>query len=76
MMTDQVAHLLVDPSDCRIRALEVKLRKNVADRIGAHHMMLRSATIGILTDQVQSIGDAIILAVPIDGLRSLPADQR
>jgi sporulation protein YlmC with PRC-barrel domain len=67
----EVVHLLVDPSDWHIGAVEVKLRNEVADRIGAHHGLLRSAVIGIPTEQIQSIGDAIILGVSIDEIRPL-----
>ena len=70
-----VTHLLVEPGEWRVRALEVKLRSDVAERIGAHKPLLRSALIEIPTEQVQSLGDAIILAVPVDALRSEPAPR-
>jgi sporulation protein YlmC with PRC-barrel domain len=71
----EVVHLLVDPNDWKIRAIEVKLRGDVADRIGAHHGLLRAATIGIPTAQIQSIGDAIILGVSVNDLRPTPPDE-
>ena len=71
----EVVHLLIDPTNWTISGVEVKLRNEVADRIGAHHGLLRQATIGIPTNQIQSIGDAIILGVDFDQLRPLPPEH-
>lgn len=68
LVIGDVEHSLVEPGNWRIQAIEVKLRNEVADRIGAQRGMWRAAVIDIPTEQVQSIGDAIILSVPVTGL--------
>lgn len=67
----EVTHLLVDTQSLRIAALEVRLHKEVADRVGLPHGILRGPMIHIPSDQVQSIGDAVILTVPVNGLRDV-----
>jgi sporulation protein YlmC with PRC-barrel domain len=62
------AILLVE-GELRIGALQVKLDKSAAERIGVEHSVLRGALIDVAVDNVQSIGDAVLLAVPIEGLR-------
>ncbi len=64
----EVVRLFVDPGEWRVRAIEVKLRNDVADRIGAHHGLLRAATLQIPTEQIQSVGDAVILSVAVTAL--------
>lgn len=75
----EVAHVLLDPVRLRLQGLEVRVSKEVAERIGIAQSVFRRATIQIPTEQVQSIGDAIILSVPLDALRrhevSEPAPQ-
>jgi sporulation protein YlmC with PRC-barrel domain len=63
----EITKLFVE-ADWRIRAFEVKLRKEIADRIGVHRRLLHGATLEISTEQVQSIGDAVILSVPAEAL--------
>lgn len=64
-----VARLIVDPTNLRIEAIQVKLRRDAAERIGAPRGLFRAHTIDIPAEQVQSIGDAVILAVPLEALR-------
>jgi sporulation protein YlmC with PRC-barrel domain len=71
----QVIHLVLDPQGFRIAALEVRLHREVAERIGLSRGILRGPTIKIPTEQVQSIGDAIILAVPVEGLRDFSSTE-
>ncbi len=67
--------LLVDETDLRIGALQIKLDKSAAERIGVEHSVLRGAMIEIPIENVQSIGDAVLLAVPLEGLRpTVPAE--
>lgn len=63
----EITKLFVE-HDWRVRAIEVKLRREVADRIGVHRRLLHGATIEISTEQVQSIGDAVLLSVPAEAL--------
>lgn len=71
----EIAALFVDSGGWGVESLQVKLRKDVADQLGAARTMFRAGTIEIPTRLVQSVGDAVVLAVPVDGLRDvLPAD--
>jgi sporulation protein YlmC with PRC-barrel domain len=70
----EVMHLIVDPQNFRISAFEVRLHKDVADRVHLAHGILRGPSIHIPTESVQSVGDAIILALPLAELRELGPD--
>lgn len=70
MVIGDVTHVLVEPNGWRVGALEVRLSNDVAERIGAQKRLLRSTLIEIPTEQIQSLGDAVILSVPVDALRS------
>jgi len=65
-----VARLIVDGRSLRIEAIQVKLRRDAAERIGVPRGLFRAHTIDIPAEHVQSIGDAVILAVPLEALRA------
>ena len=65
----EIERLFIDPENLRISALEVRLRKDAAERVGIHRSLFHSATLEISTNLVQSTGDVVILAVPLDALR-------
>lgn len=65
----EIARLLVDPGEWRVRALEVRLRRDAAERIGIQQRLFRSTTIHIPVEQVQSTGDAVVLGIPAVQLR-------
>lgn len=71
----EITRLFVESDDWRIEALQVKLRKDSAERLGANRSMFRSVTVDIPSTAVQSVGDAVILSVPLDHLR-LPEQAR
>ena len=65
----EIARLFIDSSaGWRVGSFEVRLRKDVADRAGVHRSLFHAPTLEISTDLVQSIGDAVILSVPLDAL--------
>jgi sporulation protein YlmC with PRC-barrel domain len=72
----EVAAIFLDSEAWRIEAILVKLRKEVADRLGAPHSLFRSGTVEVPVRLVQSVGDALVLSIPVDGLRDvLPGGQ-
>jgi sporulation protein YlmC with PRC-barrel domain len=72
----EVAALFLDSDECRVESLQVKLRRETADRIGASRTIFHAGTIEIPVGNVQSVGDAVVLAVAVDDLRQLlPADR-
>ena len=65
----EVARIVLDTTDWRVESLQVALRKESAERIGLSHGVFRTAVIEIATQQIQSVGDAVVLGVAIDQLR-------
>jgi hypothetical protein len=66
-----VAALLVDTSAWSIVALQIKLRKAVAEELGAARGMLRTATLELPVRMIQSVADAVLLSVPTPELRQI-----
>ncbi len=69
----EVAALFLDSDGWRIESLQVKLRREIADRLGAPRSTFHAGIAEVPIAFVQSVGDAIVLSVPVDDLRqSLP----
>lgn len=67
----EVGVLFLDSEAWRVESLQVKLRKDVAERLGAGHGMFRAGVLEIPTQMVQSVGDAVVLSVAVDELRQV-----
>lgn len=67
-----VAALFLDSDSWRVESLRVTLRKDIADQLGASRSMFRAGTVQIPVRLVQSVGDALVLSVPVDALREVP----
>jgi sporulation protein YlmC with PRC-barrel domain len=65
----EVAVIFFDAHDWRVESLQVKLYKDVADRIGASRSMFHAGSLEIPIGMVQSVGDAVVLSAPVDELR-------
>jgi sporulation protein YlmC with PRC-barrel domain len=59
----------VDTDTWRIDSIEAKLRKEVADLLGAHRGLFQAGMVKVPINQVQSVGDAVLLSVAGDELR-------
>lgn len=71
----EVASLFLDSEDWRVESLQVKLRRETADRLGASRGIFHAGSIEIPVGVVQSVGDAVVLTVEVAGLRQLlPVD--
>jgi sporulation protein YlmC with PRC-barrel domain len=71
----EVASLFLDSEAWRIESLQVKLRRETADRLGASRGIFHAGTIEIPVRVVQSVGDAVVLTVEVADLRQLlPVD--
>ena len=66
----QVTRLFIDSTSWRVESLQVTLRKESAERIGLKHGMFHKPIIEIATRLVQSVGDAVVLSIELDGLRT------
>lgn len=71
----EIATIFLDSDAWSVESLHVKLRKDVADQLGASRSMFHAGMVEIPVRLVQSVGDAVVLSIPIDGLREvLPGD--
>ena len=66
-----IAGIFLDSDLWRVESLQVKLRNNVADQLGATRGMFHAGTLEIPIRMVQSVGDAIVLSVAAHELRQV-----
>lgn len=69
--TGEVAALFLDSDAWRVESLQIKLRKEVADQLGATRGMFHAGTLELPVRMVQSVGDTIVLSVPALELRQV-----
>jgi sporulation protein YlmC with PRC-barrel domain len=67
----EIAALFLDADAWRVESLRITLRKDIADRLGADRSMFHAGMLEVPISMVQSVGDAIVLAVPVDDLRQV-----
>ena len=67
----EVASVFIDSDAWIVESLLVKLRRDIADQIGASHGMFHAGTVEVPTRLIQSVGDTVVLSVPVDGLRQV-----
>jgi sporulation protein YlmC with PRC-barrel domain len=67
----EVAALFLDSDAWSVESIQVKLRKEIADQLGASRTIFHAGTVEIPVRLVQSVGDALVLSVPVDGLREV-----
>lgn len=68
----QIVALFLDSEGWQVESLQVKLRKEVADQVGAARGMFHAGTLEIPTRMVQSVGDAVVLSVATRELQQAP----
>lgn len=59
----EVAALFLDSDAWRVESLRIKLRKEVADQLGATRGLFHAGTLELPVRMVQSVGDAVVLSV-------------
>jgi sporulation protein YlmC with PRC-barrel domain len=64
-----IEHVLVDTEGWAVAGFRVKLRREIADELGESHGAFRSATIDVPIQAVHAAGDAVILQIPVAGIR-------
>jgi sporulation protein YlmC with PRC-barrel domain len=67
----EISTVFLDSDAWRVESLQVTLRKDVADRIGAHRSVLRAGELEIPVRVIQSVGATVVLSVPVDELRAV-----
>ena len=71
LVIGELSALFLDSDAWRVESLQVKLRNDVADRLGADRNMFHAAALEIPIRMVQSVGDAVVLAVAVDDLKQV-----
>lgn len=69
----EIAALFLDADTWRVESLHVKLRNDIADRLGADRSIFHAGAVEVPISMVQSVGDAVVLTVPVDDLRQVLA---
>lgn len=67
----EIVSLFLDSDSWRVESLQVKLRNDVADQLGATRSIFHPGTLEIPIRMVQSVGDAVVLSVPAHELRQV-----
>jgi sporulation protein YlmC with PRC-barrel domain len=67
----EISALFLDSDAWRVESLQIKLRKDVADRLGADRSIFHAGALEIPIRMVQSVGDAVVLSVGVDDLRQV-----
>jgi sporulation protein YlmC with PRC-barrel domain len=71
----EVSALFLDSNTWRVESLQVTLRKDIADQLGAHRSVFHAGALEIPVGMVQSVGATVVLSVAVDGLRAvLPSE--
>jgi sporulation protein YlmC with PRC-barrel domain len=67
----EVAALFLDSDTWQVESLQVKLRNEVADQLGATRGMFHAGALEMPISMVQSVGDAVVLSVPAQELKQV-----
>ena len=67
----QIVSISLDSETWNVEALQVALRRQTAERLGASRSIFQRGAIEIPVRFIQSVGDAVVLSVPVNGLRQL-----
>ncbi len=74
-MVGEISTLFLSSEGWSIESLQVKLRPEIADRLGASRSIFHAGTVEIPVGMVQSVGDAVVLSVSVDELRHVLGGQ-
>jgi len=70
-----ISGLFFDNETWRIDAVQVELRKETADLLGAARSMFRAGSLDIPIGMIQSVGTTVVLSVRSDDLRPVLASE-
>ncbi len=66
-----VAALLFDSESWHVDSIRVKLRKQVADHLGAQRGRFHAGTVDLPVRMIQSVRDTVVLSVATEELRKI-----
>ena len=67
----EIAGLFLDGDSWQVESLQVKLRKEVADQLGAARGIFHAGTLEMPIRMIQSVGDTVVLSVATNDLREV-----
>ena len=67
----EVTALVLSRSSWKVEALHIKLRRDIADRLGAERSLFRAGDLEVPTVWIQSVGETVVLSVPEAELHSV-----
>ncbi|MHC5079541.1 MAG: PRC-barrel domain-containing protein [Planctomycetota bacterium] len=71
----EITALFFESEAWSVESLQAKLGKDIADQLGANRTLFHAGSLENPVRLVQSIGDTVVLSVPVNGLREvLPGD--
>ena len=71
----RITAISLESDTWRVESLQAKLSKDIADQLGADRSLFHAGTLEIPVRIVQSVGDTVVLSVPLDGIQDyLPMD--
>ena len=66
-----IVAIFLDCEAWRIESLQVKLSTGVADQLGADHSIFHAGVLEVPVRMIQSVGDTVVLSVPVSALREV-----
>jgi sporulation protein YlmC with PRC-barrel domain len=74
----EVTAIFLDSVAWRVESLQIRLRRDIADRLGTPKSLFRGASLELPVGVIQSVGDAVVLSVRVNDLRppSSPAEEQ
>jgi sporulation protein YlmC with PRC-barrel domain len=70
----EIVSIALESDTWSVEAVQVVLRRPTAERLGASRSIFSRRAIEIPVRLIQSVGDAVVLSVPVEGLRALLPD--
>lgn len=67
----EINALVLESEGWRVESLRIKLLKDVADKIGVPRSVFHAGALEIPVRIVQSVGDSVVLSVPVGDLRKV-----
>ena len=71
----EVTKLFFHEAQLVVDAVQVKLRKEIAERLGIKHSAFHPALIEIPAGHVQSVGDVVLLSAKLDALHAMQSTK-
>lgn len=68
-----VEGVVFETSGWKVESIEVKLRNEVAERVGAGRRMFRSVVVNVPVEKIHAVRDAVILTTSLGEFRPQPS---